>query len=133
MEFSSALQCQGAKVEVMPFRGRVLEVKGTTIRWLSREGEDNSGNPEYGLRHFTIEPGGEIPIHEHFYHQTMYFLSGTAECLSFDSRSEEIKEKRIARPGDYVFVPSMEVHGMKNAGDDPVTFLCCIGTVYDRE
>ena len=49
------------------------DVVGTSIRWLSRSGDDGTGNPEYGLRYFTIQPGGEIPIHNHFYHQTMYF------------------------------------------------------------
>ena len=32
------------------------------------------------------------------------------------------------------FVPSMEVHSMKNESDkEPVTFLCCIANVYEEE
>ena len=62
------------KIDTYPYRGKPLPVKDVWIRWLSQAGDEDS--PEYGLRFFTIGPGGYIPIHNHFYYQTMYILSG---------------------------------------------------------
>ena len=125
---------KNVKVEKFPYRGMMNDVIGISVRWLSKFGEDDVGQPEYGLRFFTAEPGGEIPIHNHFYHQTMYILSGQFECWSFDSESDELKEKVICKEGDVIYIPSMEAHGMKNVSStEPATFLCCICNVYDDE
>jgi quercetin dioxygenase-like cupin family protein len=104
------------KIESYPYRGKPLPVKDVWIRWLSQAGPD--GAPEYGLRFFTIGPSGEIPIHNHLYYQTMYILSGHVKCFKHD----------------FIFIPTMEVHSMKNVSDkENVTFLCCIANVYEEE
>ncbi len=37
-------------------------------------------------------------------------------------------------PGDSIYVPSMEPHGMRNISEnEPGTFLCCICNVYDEK
>jgi quercetin dioxygenase-like cupin family protein len=122
------------KIDKFPYRGKSHDVKGIRVRWLSRFGEDDLGHPEYGLRLFTAEPGGEIPIHNHFYVQTMYILSGQFECWHFDPQSDELMKKWTCGPGDVVYVPSMEPHGMRNLSDtEPAKFLCCICNVYEQE
>lgn len=131
MEVSSFKDCEDVAIEKFPFKGSQREVTGTSIRWLSRHGDDGSGYPEYGLRYFTIQPGGEIPIHNHFYHQTMYILSGKFECYQYDMASEAVVTTKVTQSGDFIYVPSMEPHGMKNIGDGPATFLCCIANVYE--
>ncbi len=68
MEVKNFKDCEDVKIEEFPFRGQMRKVIGTSVRWLSRQGDDGHGYPEYGLRYFTIQPGGEIPIHNHFYH-----------------------------------------------------------------
>ncbi|MFC1884161.1 cupin domain-containing protein [Thermodesulfobacteriota bacterium] len=133
MEVKNFKDCEELKIEKFPFKGKMQDVIGTTVRWLSRFGDDGTGSPEYGLRYFSIQPGGEIPIHNHFYHQTMYFISGSAECWRFDNDTEEKVETKNTVPGDFVYIPSMEPHGMKNIGNEPVTFLCCIANVYEEE
>ena len=45
--------CESIKIDKFPYRGKVHEVKGVSVRWLSKCGEDDMGTPEYGLRHFT--------------------------------------------------------------------------------
>ncbi len=125
--------CEEKQIDKFPYRGRQLDVIGTSIRWLSQHGEDENGIPEYGLRFFTIQPGGQIPIHNHFYHQTMYILSGEFECWEFDENTDELKKKVVCRPGTSIYIPSMQPHGMKNVTDEPATFLCCICNVYDEE
>jgi quercetin dioxygenase-like cupin family protein len=131
MEVLNFKGCEDVKIEKFPFKGEQKDVIGTSVRWLSKYGDDGTGYPEYGLRYFTIQPGGEIPIHNHFYHQTMYILSGTCECYQYDMKSEEMKETCVTGSGDFIYIPSMEAHGMKNIGEEPVTFLCCIANVYD--
>ncbi len=103
------------------------------MRWLSKSGDDGHGYPEYGLRLFTIEPGGQIPIHNQFYHQTMYILDGEFECWSFDSETDVLREKKLCGAGTSVYIPSMEPHGMKDVGVIPGHFLCCICNVYEPD
>ena len=120
------------KIGTYPYRGKPLEVKNVFIRWLSQAGPQDS--PDYGLRFFTIGPGGNIPIHNHFYIQTMYILSGRLSVASHDPKTDEKVEEKIMGPNDFVFVPSMEAHSMKNLSDtENVTFLCCIANVYEDE
>jgi quercetin dioxygenase-like cupin family protein len=134
MEVLNWKDCEDVKIEKFPYRGKLHEVKGISVRWLSKYGEDDTGYPEYGLRFFTAQPGGEIPVHNHFYYQTMYIVSGQFECYQYDSKSDEVVEKVTCGAGDVIYVPSMEPHGMKNLSDaKSATFLCCICNVYDEE
>ncbi|WP_461210463.1 cupin domain-containing protein [Desulfocurvus sp. DL9XJH121] len=130
MHAGKAQDIPGAAVKGAPYKGEILPATGVTIRWLSKAGADDAGNPEYGLRHFTVEPGGVIPMHHHAYLQTMYIESGSFECFVYDPETDKVLESRICGPGDYVYSPCMEPHGMRNASDtEPGTFLCCIGCV----
>ena len=133
MEVLHWKECEDKKIAQFPYRGEMHDVKGTSVRWLSKSGDDGHGYPEYGLRLFTIQPGGEIPIHNHFYHQTMFILSGEFECWEFDSETDELKGKAACGPGSSIYIPSMQPHGMRNVSGGPGTFLCCICNVYDAE
>lgn len=125
---------EGQRVESAPFKGQARQVKGVTVRWLSKVGKDANGQPEYGLRHFTVEPGGMIPVHNHFFLQTLCIVSGQFECLSYDPDTEEVVDSKICGPGDWVYTESMEPHGMRNISEtEPGTFLCCICNVYGDE
>jgi len=121
-----------SKIETYPYKGKPLQVKNVWIRWLSQAGPE--GSPEYGLRFFTIGPGGEIPIHNHLYYQTMYILSGRLVCRSHDRDTDQVIEEKVMGSNDFVFVPTMEPHSMRNLSDkENVTFLCCIANVYEGE
>ncbi len=121
-----------SKMGTYPYRGKPRPLKEVYIRWLSQVGPD--GAAEYGLRFFTVGPGGEIPIHNHLYYQTMFILSGHIRCFKHDSKTDEVIEEKVLGPHDFVFVPTMEVHSMRNEStEEPVTFLCCIANVYEDE
>lgn len=121
-----------SKIDTYSYKGKPLEVKDVWIRWLSQAGSADS--PEYGLRFFTIGPGGSIPIHNHFYLQTMYILSGSLSIVSYRLEDDVPVEERTMRPNDFVFIPSMEPHSMRNLSDtEAVTFLCCIANVYSEK
>ena len=64
----------------------------------------------------------------------MYIVSGQFECWEFSRETDEIVNKRVCGPGDMVYVPGMEPHGMRNMSDtEPGTFLCCICTLGASE
>ena len=126
-----AEEVEGIRVGSIAYREQPKSVKGVTVQWLSKAGEDDGGQPEYGLRLFTVGPDGEIPIHSHFYIQTMYILSGQFECWQFDPETDEIVDKKTCGPGDSVYLSIMEPHGMKNlSSTEAGTFLCCICNLY---
>jgi quercetin dioxygenase-like cupin family protein len=132
MEVLNWKDIEDIKVEKIPYNGKMNDVKGVSIRWLSKTGEDKDGQPEYGLRYFTAQPDGVIPIHNHFYVQTVYILRGQFECWRFEPETDEMVEKVICGPGDAIYVPSMEPHGMRNLSEtEPGTFLCCICNIYE--
>ena len=132
MEVFNAMDREQSKIETFPYKDKPLKVKDVHICWLSQAGPEDS--PDYGLRLFSIGPGGEIPIHNHFYVQTMYMLSGHLSVFSHDHESDEVKEERSAGPNDVIFVPSMEPHSMKNTSTaESAAFLCCIANVYEED
>lgn len=131
--------CMNAKdvtptqVRELEYEGKTFEVKETWIRWLTHK---NLGGDEYqhnhALRHFTIGPRGEIPMHSHKYTQIMYVVSGKAvlSALSKDGKPEE----REVDPGDFGYIYSFEPHAVKNpSNSEPAIFLCCIDCVNDKQ
>lgn len=125
MIVKKALDVAERKITTYPYKGKPLPVKETYIRWLSQAGPKDS--PEYGLRFFTLGPGGEIPIHNHQYYQTMYILSGTLSATAYSATDTPVAEKTLTS-GDFIFVESMEPHSIRNLSTtENATFLCCIG------
>jgi len=132
MEILNVNDREEKKIETFPYRGKPLKVKDVGIRWLSQAGPLDT--PEYGLRFFTVGPGGEIPIHNHFYVQTMYILSGHLAVYAHDPETDERTVEKTVGPNDIIFVPSMEPHSMKNVSEsEQATFLCCIANVYEED
>lgn len=120
------------KIETFPYKGKSYAVKEVWVQWLSQAGPKDS--PEYGLRFFTVGPGGEIPIHNHFYYHTMYVLKGFLSVASYDDKTDRVLEEKTVGPDDYIFVPTMEPHSIRNLSEkEEATFLCCIANVYEDE
>jgi quercetin dioxygenase-like cupin family protein len=133
MEIHNFKDIKEDKIETFPYKGEALPVKDVWIRWLSQAGPE-ADSPDYGLRYFRIGPGGEIPIHKHFYVQTMFFLKGQSVVFSHDPETDEKVAERLVGPSDFVFIPSMEPHSMTNPSDTEDTeFLCCIANVYGED
>ena len=64
----------------------------------------------------------------------MYILSGHLTVWSHDPETDKITEEKEVGPNDFVFVPTMEPHSMKNLSKaEECTFLCCIANVYEEE
>jgi dTDP-4-dehydrorhamnose 3,5-epimerase-like enzyme len=64
----------------------------------------------------------------------MYILSGRLNCVSHDPKTDEAVEEKVLCANDLVYIPSMEIHGMKNLSDtEMATFLCCIANVDEDD
>jgi quercetin dioxygenase-like cupin family protein len=132
MDVLNAMDREEKRIETFPYKGKPYKVTDVSIRWLSQAGPQDS--PEYGLRLFRVGPGGEIPIHNHFYVQTMYMLSGNLSVFSHDPDTDQVTEEKTVGPNDFIFVPTMEPHSMKNLSQtEEATFLCCIANVYEED
>ncbi|MBW6485012.1 MAG: cupin domain-containing protein [Syntrophobacterales bacterium] len=117
------------RVETITYKGRLQQVKDVWIQWLSKAGPEAA--PDYGLRFFTVGPGGEVPIHSHSYYQTTYVLSGRLLVVSYDENDKATGEK-VLGPHDFVYLPTLEPHSMKNASDtEECTFLCSIANIRE--
>jgi len=120
------------QVKKINYAGTDFEVKGASIRWLTHKklgGEEYQHN--HALRHFTVAPKGEVPIHNHKYTQIMYIVSGNAVCGAISK--DGTREEREIGPGDFVYNYSFEPHGLRNPSDtEPAVFLCCIDCIGDK-
>lgn len=94
---------------------------GDTIKFTKKRvliGE-KEGAPNFIMRYFTIEKNGFTPLHKHPWEHESFVLKGEGIVQTEDS------EKKI-KPGDFVYIPSNELHQFKNIEEDPLEFLCII-------
>ena len=89
---------------------------GVSIRVMLGEPE---GAPNFVLRHFHLDPGGNTPRHSHAWEHEVYVLKGAGTVF------EGNNEHRLA-PGDAILVPADEEHQFRAAADQPLEFLCII-------
>jgi len=84
----------------------------------------DDGAPTFAMRHFTVEPGGHTPRHQHNYEHEVYVVEGEGrvEC---DGAFESI------RGGDALLVPANALHQFANESDEPLRFLCFVPISFD--
>lgn len=79
-------------------------------------GETNSGSKDISIQFTDVETNGMQFVHSHEQEQCYYIISGTG-LIIIDDQSEEVKE------GDAIFIPSNSSHGIKNIGNNRLTYL----------
>ncbi len=79
--------------------------------------EDGAKN--FVLRVFELAPGGFTPRHTHDWEHELFVHSGQGEVLGEGTWHP-------VRPGSAVFVPAGQEHQVRNAGGDPLVFVCLI-------
>ncbi len=92
------------------------EMRGVSVRWLIGPEERA---PNFCLRYFEIEPGGWSSLDRHAHDHGVMILRGRGRVLL----GEETFEVAF---GDVIYVSPHEQHQFKNAGDEPLGFLCVI-------
>ena len=69
------------------------------------------------LHETTLQPGqAPHPPHRHVHEEMFVVRTGTLEVLLNDT-------KRLAGPGSVVFAASNELHGIRNAGSGPASYI----------
>lgn len=92
------------------------EVVGATKQVLIGPGE---GAPTFAVRPFTLSPGGHTPAHGHPFEHGVIVLRGEGEVLTPEG-------PRAIGPGTVGYVPPGEHHQFRNAGKEPLEFLCVV-------
>jgi mannose-6-phosphate isomerase-like protein (cupin superfamily) len=73
-----------------------------------------------------IEPGGEQRIHQHSPEQVYFILAGEGEM-------SVAGETRTVGPGDCVFVPTGNPHGIANRGQVPLRYFSAAAPAFAAE
>ena len=84
----------------------------------------SEGAKNFHMRHFEVAPGGHTPHHQHDYEHEILVLKGRGVAQS------EQGEREFG-PGDVIWVPANEMHQFRNAGDQPLEFICLIPAPQD--
>jgi quercetin dioxygenase-like cupin family protein len=112
-------RCVGASFEWEGVNAQAYEapeVRGATVRWLIGPQEKA---PHFAMRYFEVEPGGWTSLDSHEHDHGVMVLRGRGCVLLGDDEVE-------VSFGDIVYVPPYELHQFKNAGREPLGFLCVI-------
>ncbi len=90
--------------------------KGAQIRWLIAQ---KDGAPNFALRMFEVEPGGQTPYHTHDWEHELYVLDGNGALIT--ERGEF-----AFTTNDVMYVDPNMMHAFKNTGESTLKFLCII-------
>ena len=92
--------------------------KDVKIQWLLKKGH---GVPNFEMRRFTVTRGGHTPYHQHDFEHEIYILSG-------EGTLKHEGEEHPLHPEDVIYIPSMDWHQFRNAGNADLVFMCLIPT-----
>lgn len=95
--------------------------KSVSMRLLHGRGD---GVPNFAMRHFTVEPGGHTPLHEHNYEHEVVVVAGEGEVTGREG------DKKISA-GDTLYVSPNETHQFRNTSDKPLQFICLVPIAFD--
>lgn len=96
-------------------------VNGVTMRLMVGRAD---GAPNFAMRHFTVEPGGNTPRHSHDYEHEVFIVEGAGQI-------ENDGEKRAIKAGDVIFVQPNVLHQFVNTSEVPLKFLCLVPVTFD--
>jgi quercetin dioxygenase-like cupin family protein len=97
-----------------PNEGRSIGIVGDIYRFLATA-EETGGR--YSMFEATVLPGGGPPPHIHRREdETFYVLEGEITFQIGD-------ERRVARPGTFIYMPIGHQHAFKNDTDQPAKML----------
>ncbi|WP_372712954.1 cupin domain-containing protein [Ilyobacter sp.] len=93
--------------------------KGTiyNYRYLDK---DEINTPLKGFYVNELLPGSEICYHEHIDDEEFYYILSGKGIVNDNGKEREIG------PGDLIYTPFKEGHGLKNTGDEPIKFAAFI-------
>jgi len=89
---------------------------GVSIQWLI---DERAGAPNFAMRRFVIEPGGNTPFHQHDWEHEVYVLRGRG-LLVTDEGEREIG------PDIALLIGANERHQLCALPEGSLDFLCMV-------
>ncbi|WP_247729839.1 cupin domain-containing protein [Halovivax limisalsi] len=80
---------------------------------------EEHGAPNFAIRRFTLEAGGEVPEHTNEVEHEQYVLAGEY-VVGIDG------EEHTVSAGDSLFIPAGVPHWYRNESDEDGAFLCAV-------
>jgi quercetin dioxygenase-like cupin family protein len=80
--------------------------------------------PNFAMRKFTIDPGGNMPMHTNTVEHEQLVLGGSAEVIIGENNF-------VVKKDDVVFIPAGVPHCYITIGDEPFEFLCLVPNKED--
>ncbi|QLG50090.1 cupin domain-containing protein [Natrinema halophilum] len=80
---------------------------------------DDHGAPNFAIRRFVLEAGGEVPKHTNDVEHEQYVLEGEY-TVGIDGEEHDVE------PGDSLFIPAGTTHWYRNESDERGAFLCAV-------
>ncbi len=81
--------------------------------------------PNFAMRRFIIEPGGEMPFHKNSVEHEQLVINGKAEVKIGDEILEVKKD-------DIVYIQAGVPHYYKTIGNEPFEFICVVPIKEDK-
>ena len=85
----------------------------------------NDVAPNFAMRRFIIEPGGEMPYHTNTVEHEQLVLRGKAE-VKIGNEILQVKKD------DVVYIPANVPHYYKTIGDESFEFICIVPNIEDK-
>lgn len=82
------------------------------------------GAPNFHMRHFEVQPGGNTPHHAHDYEHEIIVLKGAGTAHT-------VSGERPFAAGDVIYVPANEKHQFVNTGSTVCELICLIPAPKD--
>ncbi len=101
--------------EATPKPVEMSGVKG--VRMAVMVGREDKA-PNFALRQFIVEPGGNSPRHSHDYEHEVFIVDGGGTVFLDGA-------ERPIRAGDVIYVPADHEHQFKASGEG-MKFLCLV-------
>jgi quercetin dioxygenase-like cupin family protein len=106
-------------VNLQDVDAEAVETEGASRVTIREAITDKDGAPNYSMRYFVVEAGGQTPFHTHPWEHEVFIAEGSG-TLELDSGERDLAQ------GDFVFVEPNRRHAFRASRGQPLEFICVI-------
>ncbi len=109
--------------------------RNASVPFITKDGSEirslldrtNSCVANQSLAEATLPPGGATGAHRHPRAEEIYYVLRGQGLMRVEAA------ERAVAPGDAILIPPGSLHEIRNAGAEPLVFLCCCAPPYAHE
>ena len=105
-------------------KGQAVEMEGVKDIEMRLLMGRSDGAPTFAMRHFTVQPGGHSPKHQHPYEHGVQVLHGSG-TVEVDGEMHQL------RAGDSIFIEPNALHQFRADCGEELQFICMVPTSFD--